>query len=168
MEVNKERIVEAALFSAGRPLRVSEIAGVTGMGAETVRKAVKSLMEEYVSRDSAMEIAKVGPKYVMQLRDEYARPAEMLAKTEVPKQYLKTAALIAYHQPIKQSELVEMIGSKGYEHVRELLGLGVIRGKRYGATKILTTTTKFVESFGIDATQPEELKQWLEEKVVSK
>jgi segregation and condensation protein B len=168
LDVKKERVVEAALFSAGRPLRVSEIAEATNMGADTVRKAVKSLIEEYGARDCAIEIVKVGPKYVMQLRNEYTDPAEMLAKTEVPKQYLKTAALIAYHQPIKQSELVEMIGSKGYEHVRELLGLGVIRGKRYGATKILTTTTKFVESFGIDATRPEELKQWLEERVGSK
>jgi segregation and condensation protein B len=166
--MKKERVVEAALFSAGRPLRVSEIAQATDIGGDTVRKAVKSLMKEYGTRDSAMEIAKVGAKYVMQLRDEYAQPAEMLAKTEVPKQYLKTAALIAYHQPVKQSDLVEMIGSKGYEHVRELLKLGVIRGKRYGATKILSTTTKFVESFGIDATRPEELKQWLEEKVGSK
>jgi len=166
--MKKERVVEAALFSAGRPLRVSEIAQVTDISADIVRKAVKTLMIEYGSRETAMEIAKVGPKYVMQLRDEYAQPAELLAKTEVPKQYLKTAALIAYHQPIKQSDLVELIGSKGYEHVRELLKLGVIRGKRYGATKILTTTTKFVESFGIDATRPEELKQWLEEKVAAK
>jgi len=118
--MKKERVVEAALFSAGRPLRVSEIAHVTDISAETVRKAVKSLIEEYGSRETAMEIAKVGPKYVMQLKDDYAQPAELLAKTEVPKQYLKTAALIAYHQPIKQSDLVELIGSKGYEHVREL------------------------------------------------
>ncbi len=163
--MKSERIIEAALFSAGRPLRVSEIAEATGIGGDTIRKALKKLIKEYENRDTAIEIAKVGVKYVMQLREDYTSPAEMLAKTEVPKKYLKTASLIAYHQPIKQSDLVEMIGPKGYEHVRELKGLGVIKAKRYGATKILSTTNKFLESFGIDAKRPEEIKKWLAERI---
>ncbi len=160
-----ERVVEAALFSAGRPLRVSEIEEVTGIGKDAIRRALKTLVLEYNKKDTSIEISKVGVKFVMQLKDEFAQPAQMLAKTEIPKQYLKTASLIAYHQPIKQSDLVEMIGGKGYEHVRELSKLGVISTKRYGATKILTTTTKFIESFGIDAKKPEDIKRYLEEKI---
>ncbi len=159
-------MVEAALFSAGRPLKVSEIEKVTGIGSDAIRRALKKLIVQY--KDSAIEVAKVGVKYVMQLKDDYSQPAEMLAKTEIPKQYLKTASLIAYHQPFKQSDLVEMIGPKGYEHVRELKKLGVIKTKRYGATKILSTTTKFIESFGIDAKKPEEIKKWLAEKIGAK
>lgn len=160
-----ERVVEAALFSAGRPLRVSEIEEVTGIGKDAIRRALKTLVLKYNKKDTSIEISKVGVKFVMQLKDEFAQPAQMLAKTEIPKQYLKTASLIAYHQPIKQSDLVEMIGGKGYEHVRELSKLGVISTKRYGATKILTTTTKFIESFGIDAKKPEDIKRYLEEKI---
>jgi segregation and condensation protein B len=167
-ELKTERVVEAALFSAGRPLKVTEIAGVTGCGNDAVRRALKELMKEYKGKQTAIEVAKVGVKYVMQLKDQYATPAEMLAKTEIPKKYLKTAALIAYHQPIKQSDLVEMIGPKGYEHVRELKKLGVINTKRYGATKILSTTTKFIETFGINAKKPEEIKKWLEKKIKAK
>ena len=166
--MRSERVVEAALFSAGRPLKASEIALATGIGAETVRKAIKKLTSEYKDRDTAIEISKVAGKYVMQLKEKYSEPAEMLAKTEIPKQYLKTASLIAYHQPIKQSDLVEMIGPRVYEHVRELQGLGVIKTKRYGATKILTTTKKFVESFGIDARKPEEIKKWLAKRIGAK
>jgi segregation and condensation protein B len=166
--LKSERIIEAALFSAGRPLRVSEIAEVTGIGGETIRKALKKLIKEYKGKETSIEIAKVGIKYVMQLKEKYSSPAEMLAKTEVPKKYLKTAALIAYHQPIKQSDLVDMIGPKGYEHVRELQSLGVIKSKRYGATKILSTTQKFLESFGIDAKKPEEIKKWLAERIGAK
>ncbi|UCE37272.1 MAG: SMC-Scp complex subunit ScpB [Thermoplasmata archaeon] len=163
-----ERVVEAALFSAGRPLKVSEIEDVTGIGKDAIRRALKNLVKQYKDKETAIEVAKVGVKYVMQLKDDYAQPAEMLAITEIPKQYLKTASLIAYHQPIKQSDLVEMIGPKGYEHVKELHKLGVIKTKRYGATKILTTTTKFIESFGIDAKKPEEIKKWLAKKVGAK
>ena len=166
--MKSERIVEAALFSAGRPLKVAEIEKATDMGKDTIRKALKRLIKEYEERDSAIEIAKVSGKYVMQLREDFASPAQMLAKTEVPKKYLKTASLIAYHQPIKQSDLVEMVGPKGYEHVKALRELGLIAAKPYGATKILKTTTKFLEHFGIDAKRPEEIKKWLAERIGAK
>lgn len=166
--MKSERVVEAALFSAGRPLKVSEIQEATGISGDTVRKALKNLIREYAGKDTAMEIAKVSGKYVMQLKEDYASPAEMLAKTEVPKKYLKTASLIAYHQPIKQSDLVEMIGSKGYEHVKALHGLGLISLKPYGATKKIRTTRKFLEYFGIDAKKPEEIKKFLAEKIGAK
>ena len=165
--MKSERVVEAALFSAGRPLKVSEIVKGTGMGSDTVRKAVKKLISEYQKRDTSIEVAKVSGKYVMQIKDSFSGSAEMLAKTEVPKKYLKTASLIAYHQPIKQSDLVEMIGSKGYEHVKALKDLGLISTKPYGATKVLKTTKKFLEHFGIDAKRPDEIKQWLSERIVT-
>jgi segregation and condensation protein B len=167
-KLKSERVVEAALFSAGRPLKVSEMSETTGISGDTIRKAVKNLMIEYEKKSTALEIAKVGSKYVMQLKEEYSSPAEMLAKTEVPKKYLKTASLIAYHQPIKQSDLVEMIGPKGYEHVKALHSLGLIKTKPYGQTKILTTTKKFLEYFGIDAKKPHEIKKWLADKIGAK
>jgi segregation and condensation protein B len=92
----------------------------------------------------------------------------MLAKTKVPKKYLKTASLIAYHQPIKQSDLVEMVGGKGYEHVKALKQLGLISTKPYGATKILKTTNRFLEQFGIDAKKPNEIKKFLADKIGAK
>jgi segregation and condensation protein B len=165
--MKSERAVEAALFSAGRPLKVSEIAHATGIGSDTVRKSLKKLISEYAKRDTSIEVARAGGKYVMQIKESFSSPAEMLAKTEVPKKYLKTASLIAYHQPIKQSDLVEMIGSKGYEHVKALRELGLISAKPYGATKVLKTTKKFLEHFGIDAKHPQEIKKWLSERIVT-
>jgi len=166
--LKSERVIEAALFSAGRPLRVSEIENATGIGKDTIRKALKKLISEYKKSDTAMEIAKVSGKYVMQLKEDYAQPAEMLAKTEIPKKYLKTASLIAYHQPIKQSDLVEMVGPRVYEHVKALHDIGLISAKPYGATKKLAITKKFLEYFGIDAKKPEEIKIWLAERIERK
>ncbi|UCE73782.1 MAG: SMC-Scp complex subunit ScpB [Methanomassiliicoccales archaeon] len=166
--MKSERIVEASLFSAGRPLKVSEIAAATGIGSDTIRKTLKKLISEYEDRDTAIEVARVSGKYVMQIKESYSSPADMLAKTEVPKKYLKTASLIAYHQPIKQSDLVEMVGGKGYEHVKALKELGLISTKPYGATKVLRTTKKFLEHFGIDAKRPDEIKKFLAEKIGAK
>lgn len=166
--MKSERVIEAALFSSGRPLKVSEIEEATGISKDTIRKALKKLIREYSDKDTAIEVTKISGKYVMQLKEDYLSPAEMLAKTEVPKKYLKTASLIAYHQPIKQSDLIEMVGSKGYEHVKALYGLGLISLKPYGATKKIRTTKKFLEYFGIDAKRPQEIKKWLAERIEAK
>jgi segregation and condensation protein B len=166
--MKSERVVEGALFSAGKPIKVSEITKATGIGSDTVRKALKKLISEYDERDTVIEVAKVAGKYVMQIKEDYSSPVEMLAKTKVPKKYLKTASLIAYHQPIKQSDLVEMVGGKGYEHVKALKQLGLISTKPYGATKILKTTNRFLEQFGIDAKKPNEIKKFLADKIGAK
>ena len=87
---------------------------------------------------------------------------------EIPKKLLKTLALIVYHQPIKQSELQNILGPKVYEHVKELHELGLIRTRREGKTKILTTTKRMPEYFGISTTDKEEITKWLIKKLKGK
>ena len=87
---------------------------------------------------------------------------------EIPKKLLKTLALIVYHQPIKQSELQNILGPKVYEHVKELHELGLIRTRREGKTKILTTTKRMPEYFGISTTDKEEIRKWLIKKLKGK
>lgn len=159
-----EQVVESALFSAGRPLAIEEIKDATGLTVEQIKKALESLMKDYKERETAIEIAKAGNKYAMQVKAEYAQHAVKLAEMEVPKKLLKTLALIAYHQPLKQSELLRMIGPKVYEHVKELHELGLIMARRDERTKILYTTSRFPEYFGIDATNKKDIKKWLERK----
>lgn len=144
-------VVEAALFSAGKPLAVEEIAETTGLGKEAVREGIKDLAAAYESRDSVLEVGKAGAKWAMQVRSRAAEPASKFAPMEIPAKVLKTLALIAYHQPMKQSELVDMIGTKVYDHVPELLARGLVRAREEGVTKVLSTTALFPEYFGLDA-----------------
>ena len=101
----------------------------------------------------------------MILKPEYAEHAAKLAQMEIPLKVLKTAALIAYHQPLKQSQLVMMIGSKAYDHVKELREIGLIKFRRDGPTKLLSTTPRFQDYFAIDAVDRDGIKQWLAKKV---
>jgi segregation and condensation protein B len=84
---------------------------------------------------------------------------------DIPKRLLKTLALIAYHQPLKQSELLEMVGQKVYDHVKELHKLGLILESPQGQTKILTTSSRFPEYFGIKTTKRDDIKKWMAERV---
>lgn len=151
-------IVEAALFSAGKPLSIDEIAQQTNLSPDAVKEACKELSKEYEARDSVLEVSKAGAKWAMQVRPQAAEPATKFAPPEIPSKLLKTLALIAYHQPMKQSELVDMIGTKVYDHVPELVERGLVKAREEGVTKILVTTALFPEYFGLDAEDREQVR----------
>lgn len=158
MSMKTTHIVEAALFSAGKPISVEEIAQQTNLSPEAVKEACKALAKEYEGRDSVLEVAKAGAKWAMQVRPQAAEPATKFAPPEIPNKLLKTLALIAYHQPMKQSELVDMIGTKVYDHVPELVERGLVKAREEGVTKILVTTALFPEYFGLDAEDREQVR----------
>lgn len=167
MQIKPEFLIEASLFSAGKPLSPKEIAEALNLPEETILEVLNRLIKSYSRKDSAIEIAKMGNKYGMQVRPNLAEYIKSLAEMEIPVKVLKTAALIAYHQPIKQSDLQEMFGSKVYDHVKELAELGLVKRREEGRTVILTTTSQFAEYFGINTTDREKIKQLLTEKVQS-
>jgi len=158
MTMTPKHVVEAALFSAGKPVSVEEIAQQTNLSPDAIKEACKALAKEYEGRDSVLEVAKAGAKWAMQVRPQAAEPATKFAPPEIPGKLLKTLALIAYHQPMKQSELVDMIGTKVYDHVPELVERGLVKAREEGVTKILVTTPLFPEYFGLDAEDREQVR----------
>lgn len=164
-KVQEKYVVESALFSAGKPLSPEEIAEATELPLTAVKKLIQELAKEYGKREGSIEISQVGSKYAMQLRPSYAVHASKLAQMEIPPKVLKTVALIAYHQPVTQSNLKRLLGGKVYEHVDVLDQLGLIRTRKIGQTKVLTTTPRFCEYFGISEVSKDGVKSWLAKKV---
>jgi segregation and condensation protein B len=160
--VKSERIIEAELFSAAKPVTVSELSEKSGLDTRTVRSALDKLSDEYNVSDRAIEIAKMGPRYAMQVKKEFKEYAWKLSEMNIPKDVLKTASLIAYYQPVLQSKLFDLIGNKVYEHVKILEEMKLIRTKTKKNSYELTTTKKFIETFGIDARSRAEVKAWME------
>jgi len=158
-------VVEGMLFSADKPLRIADIEEATAMERRTVRSAIKKLASDYRRRNTALEVVKVGSRWTMQVRSEYTPVVRSVAAPEVDPRLLRTLALIAYHQPILQSDLQEMLGPKVYDHVRELKTLGLVHATPKGATKELTTTQKFPEYFGIDSAKKEDIKRFMADRV---
>jgi segregation and condensation protein B len=157
-------IVEAALFSAGRPVSIEELARSTGVEPRKVRDHVGALVAEYSDRNSAIEVASIGGKWTMQIRIDYAVRARAFAPPEIDRDLLKTAALVAYHQPILQSQLGDMIGSKVYEHVQALANLKLLNKTPSRRSFELTTTRYFVEFFGLKASDRDGIRRLLAEQ----
>lgn len=172
-EVEEEKLppyllIEAALFTAGEPVSMDDLYESTGLEPALVKLYLKKLMNTYSRRDTSLEIIKAGRKYSLRVKEPYVEEISALASPDVNPKLLKTAALIAYHQPLRQSELVEMYGSKIYDHVKELKTLGLVRTRKEGSTKVLTTTHKFSETFGISSVSKKKVKGHVKEKVLEK
>lgn len=168
MGKNEKRLVESVLFSASKPVSINEIKEATGLTPNKIKKTMDELIEDYnVNRkdETSMEVVKAGDKFAMQVKKKYVDQSVMIASPEIEDHLLKTLTLIAFHQPLKQSNLRRMIGTKAYEHVDELAGLRLIHTKKHGSTEMLTTTKLFPEYFGIESTKPEEIRDFLMKKV---
>jgi segregation and condensation protein B len=169
MSVKEDRVVESLLFSAGKPLSVEEIQETTGLPPKHVTDAIDHLMQSYnIERkdDTSLEIVKAGNKFIMQVKKTFTDKSMMVAKPEIRTDLLKTLALIAFHQPVKQSNLRHMIGERIYGDVDQLMNMHLVHSEPHGATEVLTTTRLFPEYFGIDSTKPEEIREFLAKKVI--
>jgi len=168
----KERLLEAALFSAGRPVSREDLSTATGLSLRELPGILTHLMESYQElgnqNETSLEIGLAGDKYVMQVRSQYAHVGQKLAPMEIPKKLLGTLALIAYHQPIRQSQLRDMIGQKVYDHVGELLDRGLLVAHKEGRTKVLSTSQSFPEYFGLSTTDKEQIRHFLLRKLKQK
>ena len=159
--------VEAALYSAGRPLRIEDIIRASGTESRTkTLDILQNIMKKTKSAFKALEVVILPDgTYVMQLKPEYSATVKRYAsKPVLPNATLKTLSYIAYQQPISSKQLVEVRGSGVYAHLKELRQLDYITHQNVGRIKIYTTTEKFQKYFGIQG-DVEDLKQRLFSKV---
>ena len=165
MVKKEKRMIESVLFSASNPVSIKDIKESTGFSSKIIKNNLKELMDDYsISRknDTSMEIVKAGDKFIMQLKKNYIE----VSKPEIKEDILKTLSLIAFHQPVKQSNLRRMAGQKIYDHVDELVSMKIVNTRKHGSTELLTTTKLFPEYFGIESTKPEEIRDYLAKKVI--
>ena len=144
--------LEAALYSAGRPLTVEELIKASGTESRTkTLTLMTNLVKKAKSVFKAIEISALPDgSYVFQLRPEFNTIIRKYAsKPLLPTATLKTLSYIAYMQPVSSKRLVEVRGSGVYLHLRLLQQLDYIEHQNVGRLKIYNTTEKFQKYFGI-------------------
>tara|TARA_B000000532_G_scaffold79295_1_gene63143 strand:+ start:268 stop:876 length:609 start_codon:yes stop_codon:yes gene_type:complete len=167
-EVPLETLLEAMLFSAGRSLSVSEMSENLGYEGEEILESIGNLQSTIKRRrGGGLQVVEIGGKWAMEVKPGIADHLPKETKSELPPKLLKAAALIAYHQPMPQSRLVELLGQRAYDHIRELAQAGLIGRRRDGNTRRLTTTRRFSEMFGCPHTDRKKVKAWFREMVTT-
>ncbi len=147
-EIEKKKLIEAALFLAGRRLRLKEICKAAGTTPAATKKLLEELMGEF-GNNSALEIVFEDDLYKMKVKDPYLpHVKEMSSLTDLLEGDSKTLSIIAYYQPIRQSEIVKIRGNRVYDQIKRLIGRGFVSSEPKGRTKLLSVTSKFREYFG--------------------
>ena len=167
-EIPLVTLLEATLFSVGRSLDITELSETLGYEDEEVTESLKILQSTIKRRrGGGLQVVEIGSKWALEVKPMIADHLPKETKSELPPKLLKAAALIAYHQPMPQSRLVELLGQRAYDHIRELAQSGLVGRRRDGNTRRLTTTRRFSEMFGCPHTDRKKVKAWFREMVVS-
>jgi len=159
-ETENLKTLEAAFFVSGRFLSMPEIISLTDLNPLIIKDLISKLKEKYDKQDSAIGIIEKSNMWKMDVAAEYSYLINKLAtgETEFTKAEQETLAIIAFKQPIKQSILIKIRGNKGYDHVKKLSDLGLIRRKRDGHTNIITLADEFYDYFNVAEKNPLEKK----------
>jgi segregation and condensation protein B len=167
-ELPIETLIEATLFSSGKSMSVAELSTVLGYDEDEMLDCLYSLQATLRRRrGGSLQLAEVGVRWALEVKPSIASHLPKETKTDMPPKLLKAAALIAYHQPMPQARLVELLGQKAYDYVRELAQLGMVDRRKDGNTRRLSTTRRFSEAFGCPHTDRKKVKAWFREQVQS-
>jgi len=156
-EKNNEALVEATLFLAGRFLSLQELVMFTNINPLTLKEVLSKLKKKYSDNEAFAIIEREG-SYKMDVHQEYSFLVNKIAtgQTEFSKAEQETLSIVAYKQPITQAVVVKIRGNKAYEHVKHLLQVGLIKGKKRGHTLELHLDERFYDYFNIEKRKQEE------------
>ena len=154
-------ILEAILFGSGRSMSLEELSEMLGEPKGVIHVGLSNLRKEMEQREgSALQLTDVSGRWIMEVRPEMSAFLPETFRADIPTRLLPAAALIAYHQPMQQSQLKDMLGQKAYDHVRDLAAMGLIDRRREGLTRRLTTTRRFAEYFGCPEVEYRKVRAW--------
>ncbi len=153
-------LLEAMLFTTSRPLTIKELAKQLKVKEHVIKELIQQLKQKY-DENSGITLAEDEEGYRLVVKNNYLEDVKHLTPhAELPKAVLRVLSIIAYYEPIKQSDIVKTVGNRAYSYIRELEKRGFVKAVKKGRTKILETTKKFETYFGI---KKGELKKIYEE-----
>ncbi len=144
-------LAEAALFMSPEAVPLEALMKVIGTESHAkARRAMDEIMEAFNGRNESLEIIRTqDDRYHMRVCNQYAgRVQHFAVTTDLSRAVLRTLAIVAYKQPIRQSIIVKMRGNKAYDHIKQLEDEGFIRRTKESNTYSIETTKKFEEYFG--------------------
>ncbi|MBN2336186.1 SMC-Scp complex subunit ScpB [Candidatus Bathyarchaeota archaeon] len=167
--------LEAALYSAGRPLEIESLKPIVGTKSDkVVRKLVRYLAQRYSERRGALEVVvHKDDRVSIQLKERYDSMVKQFNhKPLLTVGPLKTLSYIAFHQPVDQRQVIADRGSHIYGQLRMMESMGLIHRERTEERSYLITTTAFYgDYFGFShnpAKSKLQLKQIFRELKITK
>jgi len=153
--------IEAALFLSARYLSIQELVELTNINPLLLKELLEKLREDYIKRDSSIELLNRDELWKMDIKQEYFDMINTLAtgNSEFSKAEQETLAIIAYKQPVKQSVIIKIRGNKAYEHIKHFIDIGLVKARKAGHTYDLNLSESFYDYFHIEKKKAEKKEQ---------
>ena len=160
MEMNDApQIIEAILFVAGEPVKISDLAAALDMGEMEIMRAVDELERGLEDGKRGITVKRYGDHLRLETRAEYAPFVERLLqpvqKQSLSQAVMETLAVIAYRQPVTKAEIEQVRGIKCDYSVQSLMTKGLIeevgRKEALGRPILYGTTDAFLRHFCISS-----------------
>jgi segregation and condensation protein B len=160
--MNEKALIEAALFVSDKPLTKEKLGAMLKMDPDEIKTYIIRLQTDYRIEDRGFELVETPEGYELRVKPEYRdRVARLAPFADLSEGMMRTLAIIAAKQPVKQSLIVKYQGNKSYKYISLLEAKGLIKCEKYSRTKLCTTTPEFEKYFGTSA---EQIKAMLEKK----
>lgn len=152
------QLIEAALFSAPRPLTVEELATLDADATlADVRTAIDELKELFDFGQHGVELTEIAGGWQILTRPALAEAierAQFAVRTpRLTGAALETLAIISYRQPVGRAEIEEIRGVSAGGVLRSLQERGLIevvgRSEALGRPLLYGTTPSFLELLGL-------------------
>ncbi len=154
------RLLEAALFSASRPLPLDELRRLEPEASDDhIHAALTELRTELNEAGHGVEVAELADGYQLLTRIDLAEALAQARLVDRPRKLsaaaMETLAIIAYRQPVGRAEIEEIRGVAADGVLRMLVERGLIdvvgRGEGLGRPLLYGTTPQFLEILGLRA-----------------
>lgn len=150
-------LVEALIFVADEPVTVKLLADVLNEDKGSVDAAVRQLQQEYLDRDSGIQVREIAGGWQLATRTELHDEIRQFLKTRPSAKLsiaaLETLAVIAYKQPVTVPEILEIRGVQSASAIKTLLEkrLIVTKGHKETVGKPMQygTSKEFLIQFGL-------------------
>ena len=154
--------VEAALYMSNEPITIKEMSKMFNTDTEKIKQVVEEFKRELQSSEHGIYLLETPRGYQIRVKPKLDPLVRKLTPyKDLGRGLLRVLALVAYKQPITQSEIVKVIGNRTYEYVKRLKERGLINTIKQGRTKALVPTKEFANYFGLE--RPEDIKKFFEE-----
>ena len=149
-------IIEAILFSAGRPVKIQELILNLEIDKEEIEKIINQMQEEYKNEERGIQIIKVEDSYQLCTKQEYYENIYPIidnrSKPKLSNAALETLAIIAYNPRVTRPEIEAIRGVSADASIYKLLEYNLIEeaGKADlpGKPMSYKTTQDFLKMFG--------------------
>src|SRR3989344_505667 len=163
--------IESILFTLGKYISLEELGKYCEIGSPgIVKEALDELKKDYENRNCSIEIQEHEGKVKLNIKKDFGYITnKLVSNSELDSPTTKTLAIIAYKQPVTQSDVIKIRGNKAYDHIKSLKESNLITSEKKGRTRLLKLTGNFYEYFDIPETEAKEkIKSLVEEQGLKK